>query len=251
MDPDLRLALELADVADEMALLRFRSRLRIQEKPDGSVVTDVDREVEEALRERIAQARPDDAVLGEEFGGPHDGERRWVLDPLDGTGRYIRGSRGWGAIIALVRNGEVAAGVITQPARQRRWWAAAGQGAWASDGRRLHVSVATTLSAAMFCDDNRGSAAWGRRHPGARLLRRCADGRSPGGMPMPAVIAEGLADLAVQFAAPWDLAAGVVIVGEAGGRVTDVEGRPRFDTGSALMSNGRLHEQALHALRDA
>ncbi len=251
MDPDLHVALELADIADGIAMARFGGRLHVEEKADGSMVTDVDRDVEAAQREHLARVRPGDAVLGEELGQSGDGPRRWVLDPLDGTARFARHRLGWGTIVALERDGEVAVGVMTQPARGRRWWAAQGEGAWASDGRRLRVSAATTLATALLCDDNRGSARWGspRRAPGARLALRCGECRTPQGIPVTIVVAEGLADVAVQLAAPWDLAAAKVIVEEAGGRFTDVEGRPRFDTGSALVSNGALHEQALRALR--
>lgn len=251
MDPDLQVALDLAAIADEMAMARFRGRLRVEEKPDGSLVTDVDRDVEEAQRAHLARVRPGDAILGEEFGQSGDGPRRWVLDPLDGTSHFARHSRTWGTIVALERDGDVAVGVMTQPVHGRSWWASRGQGAWASDGRRLEVSAATTLSTALLCDDNRGSARWGspRRHPAARLALRCGDCRTPRGAPVSMLVAEGLADLAVILAAPWDLAAAKVIVEEAGGRFTDVEGRPRFDTGSALLSNGTLHEQALRAVQ--
>jgi len=249
MDPDLRIALDLAAVADRLAMARFGGRLHVERKPDGSVVTDVDRDVETALREHLAAVRPGDAVLGEEFGGPASADRLWVLDPLDGTGRYLRGGRGWGAIVALVRGGEVAVGVMTQPARGRRWWAARGEGAWRSDGLRLRVSETATLSTALYCDDDRGSAGWGaRHHPGARLLRHCGDCRAPRGMPLEMVVAEGHADLTVREASPWDLAAATVIVEEAGGTCTDVHGRRRFDTGSALVSNGLLHDEALRAM---
>jgi histidinol-phosphatase len=250
MDPDLRVALDLADMADVMAMRRFGGRLHVQRKPDGSMVTDVDRDVETALREHLERVRPGDAVLGEEFGGPASGERRWILDPLDGTGRYVRGARDWGTIVALVRDGDVAVGVMTQPSRGRRWWAARGEGAWSSDGRRLQVSNAPALSSALLCDDHRGNASrGGRHHPGARLVGHCGDCRSPRGMPNALVVAEGGADLAVRIASPWDLAAGKVIVEEAGGAFTDIHGRPRFDTGSALVSNGLVHDEALRALR--
>jgi histidinol-phosphatase len=251
MDPDLRVALDLAGIADEIAVTRFGGHLHVQRKPDGSMVTDVDRDVETALREHLERVRPGDAVLGEEFGGPASGERRWVLDPLDGTGRYVRGGRDWGTIVALVRDGDVAVGVMTQPARGRSWWAARGEGAWSSDGRRLHVSDAPALATALFCADHRGSASrGGRRHPGARLIRHCGGCRPPRGMPNALVVAEGGADLCVQVASPWDLAAGKVIVEEAGGAFTDINGRRRFDTGSALVSNGLVHDEALRALRD-
>jgi histidinol-phosphatase len=250
-DPDLLIALELADIAGDIALRRFRGPLHLDHKPDGSPVTDADREVEAALRAHLAAVRPDDAVLGEELGATGgDAPRRWILDPIDGTRSFIRGRGTWTTLIALERDGEVALGVVSQPAHRRRWWAARGTGAWSSEGTRLHVSSQTRLSEARLCDDNRGSARWGPEdHPAARLGLRCATCRAARDRPLHMMVAEGRADLSVQLAAPWDLAPSKVIVEEAGGRFTDVDGGDRIDTGSALASNGVLHRQALAAIR--
>ena len=93
MSPDLELALRLADVADAISLRHYRSELTIETKPDLTPVTEADRGVEAELRRRLADERPDDAVLGEEGGAAGTGSRRWILDPIDGTRNYARGSR--------------------------------------------------------------------------------------------------------------------------------------------------------------
>jgi histidinol-phosphatase len=250
-DPDLGVALALADIADSLALQRFRGRLHVDHKADGSIVTDADVAVERALRSYLGQVCPGDSVLGEELGlAPGDPGRRWILDPIDGTRSFARGHESWGALIALERDGEVGVGVVCRPVQGRRWWAALGEGAWSDGGRRLQVSTQTRLSAARLCDDNRGSARWGPpHHPAARLALRCGSCRAPHDVPMPMLLAEGRAELSLQMAATWDLAPVKVIVKEAGGTVTDLEGRPRIDTGSALASNGHVHDQALQALR--
>ena len=206
-----------------------------------------------ALRERLTRDRPDDAVLGEELGlteGRGDGRRRWILDPLDSTRSFVHGHANWTVLIALERDGEVEVGVVAQPAHRRRWWATRGGGAWSADGRRLSVSAAARRGEARLCDDSRGNARWGPDdHPAAMLAVDCGSCRSPHDLPMHVVVAEGRAELALQRAAPWDFAPFAVIVEEAGGRFTDLDGGPRLDTGYALASNGLVHDQALEALR--
>ncbi len=137
MHPDLELALELTDIAAEIALPRFRDRdFAVTIKPDGSPVTDVDQAVERALRERLAQRRPDHAVLGEEYGASGESEWCWYLDPIDGTSGFVDGDPNWMTFVALGRGTEVAVGVISMPARAHRWWASRGDGAF-EDGRRI------------------------------------------------------------------------------------------------------------------
>jgi len=128
MNPDLELALELADIAAEIAVPRFEDRrLAVTIKPDGSPVTDVDRTVERALRARLAQRRPDHAVLGEEYGATGESEWRWYLDPIDGTSLFIDGDAAWMSFVALAHADEIVLGVISIPARSERWWASHGE----------------------------------------------------------------------------------------------------------------------------
>src|SRR4249920_1155217 len=123
MSPDLELALALADAADAISLSRFRaSDLRVETKPDLTPVTEADTAVEAAIRARLAADRPDDGLLGEEFGTVAGGSRRWIVDPIDGTRNYSRGIPVWATLIALEEDGELRLGVVSAPALGRRWW---------------------------------------------------------------------------------------------------------------------------------
>ena len=143
---DLALALELADIADGITLDRFESTdLSVDSKPDMTPVTDADLAVEAALRSRLEDARPADAVLGEEYGGNVTfSGRQWVIDPIDGTKNFVRGVPVWATLIALLEDGKPVVGVVSAPALARRWYASKGSGAWRTFGdgavRKLSVS---------------------------------------------------------------------------------------------------------------
>ena len=253
LDDDLQLALEMADAADAISMAAFRSSgLRVDTKADMSPVTEADRGVEVALRDRIAAARPGDAVVGEEFGttGEMAAQRRWYLDPIDGTGNYARGVPVFATLIALVEDGVAVAGVCSAPALQARWWAARGMGAF-ERGRAIHVSAVSDVgSAHLSYDDVRGFEAAGLEERFLALARRCWRSRGFGDFWSHVMVAEGGLDVAVEPEVnPWDLAPLQVIVEEAGGRFTDLGGTARFDGGSAVSSNGLLHAGVLAALR--
>jgi histidinol-phosphatase len=249
-DDDLHLALELADVADAMTTAAFRrSDLRVETKPDLTPVTEADRAVESALRERIESARPGDAVVGEEFGSSGESSRRWFLDPIDGTKNFVRGVPVFATLIALQQDGEVVAGVCSAPALHSRWWAARGSGAFA-DGRRIHVSAVNHLGDAQLSYDSvPGFEEEGLGERFLALARRCWRTRGFGDFWSHVLVAEGAVDVAVEpVVNPWDLAPLAVIVEEAGGRFTDLRGATRIDGGSAVSSNGLLHDTVLAAL---
>ena len=251
---DLALALRLADAADALSLPRFRAAdLRVERKPDRTPVTDADTAVEAALRALIAAERPGDAVLGEEEGGgvPAAG-RGWVLDPIDGTKNFSRGGAVWATLIGLVVDGEVAVGVASAPALGRRWWAARGHGAWTCDApgaapRRIAVSGVRELGDAyVSTTDLRTFTAQGRLQRWLDLTAACWETRAFGDFWQHCLVAEGVIDLAVDAAAnPWDLAALVPLLAEAGGALTDLAGVAGFDGGDGLSSNGALHAAAL------
>jgi histidinol-phosphatase len=253
VDRDLSFALELADLADSISLPRFRdAELVVESKPDRSPVTEVDREVERAMRERIGADRAGQAILGEEFGvdaAEHAAAVRWILDPIDGTKNYVRGIPVFATLIALEREGELVVGVASAPALGRRWWAARGEGAFA-DGRPIAVSKVERLEDAQLCYDS--VPGFERHGLGKRFLdlaRRCARNRGFGDFWQHMLVAEGAADIAVEpEVALWDLAASKVIVEEAGGRFTDLSGAARADGGSALSTNGQLHDEVLAIL---
>jgi histidinol-phosphatase len=241
VDADLALALELADAADAITVAGFRSRdLRVDTKPDLSPVTEADRAAERALRERLAQARPDDAFLGEETGergGDGGSGRRWIVDPVDGTRNFSRGVPVWATLVALERDGSVAVGVVSAPALGRRWWAVRGDGAFA-DGERIRVSrVARLDEAAVSVPAARGFPA------------RAWHVRDFGDFWQHVLVAEGSLDACVDPRLDlWDTAAVSVVVEEAGGRFTDLAGTDGPYGGAGISSNGLLHEELLATL---
>ncbi|MGH3623559.1 MAG: inositol monophosphatase family protein [Sciscionella sp.] len=252
---DLRLALRLADAADEITTRRFLATdLRVEDKPDRTPVTDADVAVEDRVRELLAGHSGED-VVGEERGGTVRDGRCWLVDPIDGTKNFSRGVPVWASLIALLVDGVPRLGVVSAPALHRRWWAASGAGAWTSvDGgepRPITVSgVGELADAYVSTTDQETWVARGIRERYLRLADQCLVSRAFGDFWQHCLVAEGAIDLAVEAeVSPWDVAALQVLVTEAGGTFTDLSGAPRHDGGSALSSNGRLHDAALGLLR--
>jgi len=238
VDADLALALELADLADGIALPRFRALdLAVRTKPDRTPVTEADEAVEREIRERLAEERPDDAILGEEEGASgSEPARRWILDPIDGTRNYSRGIPVWFTLIGLEVDGRVEVGVASAPALGRRWWARRGDGAFAN-GEPIRVSAVAQVEDAVvsFADSSRD-----RIEP---LLRRAWHPQAYSDAWAHLLVAEGAVDVAVEDRlAPWDIAALVPIVEEAGGRATAVDGTPPIQGPGLLTTNGVLHD---------
>jgi histidinol-phosphatase len=254
-DDDLALALALADLADSITLGRFRADdLQVETKPDLTPVTEADRAVEHAIRERLAAMRPQDAVVGEEFGSSARRlPRRWIIDPIDGTKGYVRGVPVWATLLALEDGGEIVVGIVSAPALQRRWWAVRGEGAFARDGlaespRPIHVSGVRSLQDAHVSYG--GLAEWtkiGRRETLLELISRCWRSRAFGDVWSYMMVAEGVVDIGgvEPNVTLWDLAAPLLIVEEAGGRFTDLHGVRRADGGSGVATNGLLHDATL------
>ena len=244
MGSDLDLALQLADAADAIALPRFRTELAIETKPDLTPVTEADRAVESEIRRMLAAERPDDAVLGEEEGAAGAGSRRWIVDPIDGTRNYARGIPVWATLIALEADGTVHVGVVSAPALCGRWWAERGAGAF-SNGERVHVSAIDRVEEAVL------SFSIETRVP--PLAREAWHARGLGDFWAHMLVAEGAVDGAVDAdgLSEWDLAAVQVIVEEAGGRFSNAAGESRIDSGSAITSNGLLHDELLAAVAGA
>ena len=242
MSPDLELALRLADAADAIAMARFRARdLVVETKPDRTPVTEADRAVEHELRAMLGVERRRDAILGEEQGESGSGHRRWVIDPIDGTRNYSRGIPVWATLIALQEDGLGVLGVVSAPALHRRWWAERGGGAHAG-GDVVHVSAVRQPEDAVL------SFALEQPLPG--LAARAWHARGYGDFWGHMLVAEGAIDGAIDAlgVSVWDLAAVQVIVEEAGGTFTDFAGQHRPDGGSAISSNGHLHEALLAAV---
>ena len=251
MNPDLRLALELADAADVITLKHFQSTtLAVRAKIDMSPVSEADEAVERAIRERLASERPDDGIVGEEFGTTGSSARKWVLDPIDATANYVRGIPVYGTLIALVENDTPLAGVISSPAMSRRWWASRGDGAFCN-GRAMHVSRIDAFENAHIAYPSVKD--WEKYGLGERfleLMRRCTRARGFGDFWMHMLVAEGAIEIACEpQVSAWDVAAVQIIVEEAGGRFTDLHGHATFDGGSAVSTNGLLHDGVLESLR--
>ena len=244
MGADLDLALRLADVADEIALSRFRARdLVVETKPDQTPVTDADRAVETELRTILGVERRRDAILGEEEGQTGSSARRWIVDPIDGTRNYLRGVPVWATLIALEDHGQVTVGVVSAPALHRRWWAERGAGAHAN-GDVVRVSRVARPEDAVL------TFALEQSLP--RLAGRAWHARGYGDFWSHMLVAEGAVDGAIDAigVSVWDLAAVQVIVEEAGGTFTDFAGEHRIDGNSAISSNGLLHADLLEAVRE-
>ena len=252
---DLAVALVLAAEADLIAIDRYRAQdLDVQLKPDRSHVTDADTRVEKIIREHLAQARPDDAIVGEEFGTEGTSTRQWIIDPIDGTSNFVRGVPIWGALISLVVDGVPEVGVVSAPALGRRWWAATGHGAWLQEQgrepRRLHVSGIDALAeASLSYNSLQHWDQYGRLNQLIGLSRDVGRTRAFGDLWSYMLLAEGAIDVAAEFdVKPWDIAALVPIVREAGGRVTDADGADALDTLSIVATNGLLHDAVLERI---
>lgn len=253
---DLAFALELANLADSISLPRFHAAdLKVDTKPDRTFVTDADLEVERVLRARIERDRPNDGFFGEESGRSDSGERRWILDPIDGTSNFMRGVPNWATLIALEVDGIPTIGVVSAPAFGGRWWAELGSGAWGQaagePARRLHVSGISQLEDASLSFQS--IAQWrdaGRLDSLLNLSKQVWRDRAYGDSWSYVLLAEGLLDIVAEFdVKAWDLAAHVPIVREAGGRFTDIDGNDTAWNGSALATNGLLHEATVHAVK--
>jgi len=253
---DLALALTLADRADMLTRARFGALdLRVDTKPDLTPVTDADRAVETDVRQVLGRDRPGDSVVGEEFGGATTFTgRQWIIDPIDGTKNFVRGVPVWASLIALLEDGVPSVGVVSAPALHRRWWAARGQGAFAAvdgtQGRRLSVSpVAELSSASLSFSSLSGWAQRGLRERFIELTDAVWRVRGYGDFLSYCLVAEGSVDIAAEpEVSVWDLAALDVLVREAGGKFTGLDGAAGPHRGSAVATNGLLHDHVLSCI---
>lgn len=291
LDEDLRLALQLADIADSISRERFLSQdLVVESKPDRTPVTDADRAIELALIDVLGTERPGDFMLGEEFGEqsgtvsehavgtsdhPH---RQWIIDPIDGTANFLRGVPVWATLIALAIDGDPVIGVVSAPALGKRWWAATENGAWVDDSadplsslplpdgltgilgepiaarpepRRIQVShVADLADASLSYNSLQHWDQAGYLDKLVALSRGVWRTRAYGDMWSYMMVAEGLIDVAGEFdLKPYDMAALIPIIREAGGRFSSIDGHNDCWHGTALATNGLLHDDMLDALR--
>lgn len=255
MTADLEFALDLAAAAETVVMGRYRAQdLHVETKPDRTPVSEADKAAESLLRRLIAEHRPHDGIVGEEFDDVHpQAPRQWVLDPIDGTRNYVRGVPVWATLIALLQDGVPTVGVVHAPALGRTWWAMTGHGAFTRDidgsERRICVSGVTRLADASFSFSD--PVGWPERTFEA-LWPRVDRVRAYGDFWSHMMVAEGVVDIAAEPSlSPWDQAALVPIVREAGGHMTGLDGRDLFDAGSSLTTNGHLHAQVLEVIASA
>ncbi len=254
-DDDLRLAHVIADQVDGLTMSRFRAQdLTVETKPDTTPVTDADRGAEEVVRSQLSRTRPRDAVVGEEMGTTGHGARRWVVDPIDGTKNFVRGVPVWATLIALLDGEDVVLGLVSAPALGRRWWAAVGSGAWSGKSlaaaSRLQVSGVDRLEdASLSYSSLSGWEEQGALDGFLDLTRSVWRTRGYGDFWSYVLVAEGAVDIATEpELALHDMAALVPIVTEAGGTFTSIRGVPGPFGGSALATNGLLHDQVRDVL---
>ena len=253
---DLELALRLADAADAQSLPRFDSPdLEVSTKADHSHVTDADLATERAIREILASERPEDGIFGEEFGAQGSTHRQWIIDPIDGTANFLRGVPLWGTMIALAIDGVPQVGVVSMPALGRRWWGAAGSGAWTAtdaEPRRIRTSSVSSLDDASVSFQSISQwAESGHLDQLLKLAGRVWRDRAYGDIYAYMLLAEGRIDMVAEFGVKeYDVAAAVPIVREAGGRMTGFDGTETISDLSTLATNGVLHDAFLELLHD-
>lgn len=256
---DLRLAHVLADAADNATMDRFKALdLKVETKPDMTPVSEADKQAEELIRGQLRRARPRDAVMGEEYGLEGVGPRRWIIDPIDGTKNYVRGVPVWATLISLMvptDHGQApVVGLVSAPALGRRWWAAAGGGAYTgrslSKATRMQVSEVASVEDASFAYSSLGG--WderGKLDGFLHLSKDCWRTRAYGDFWPYMMVAEGTVDMCAEpELSLWDMAANAIIVEEAGGTFTGLDGERGVHSGNAAASNGLLHGELLSYL---
>ena len=255
---DLALALAAAANADLVSLDRFKALdLVVSTKPDNTPVTDADQAVERIIRKTIEASRPTDQIFGEEMGssssepGPQSG-RQWIIDPIDGTAGFSRGIPIWGTLIALAMDGKPVVGVVSAPALGQRWWGGKGVCAWTQrsgekEATALAVSNVQNLSDATFSYNS--MVGWlddGRAQALKSLVQSVWRARAIGDFWAYMLVAEGALDIAGEAdLQPYDMAALVPIVEEAGGRFSSLDGHEGIWNGTALATNSFLHDEVL------
>ena len=247
---ELLFAQRLAAAADAITLPHYTHRsFNLDWKANNTEVTEADRDTESAIAALVLAERPEHGLFGEEHGlvGKPASPWRWIVDPIDGTSNFVRGIPVWATLIALthVEHGALV-GVVSAPAINRRWWAANGLGAFA-DGRRCHVSTVDQLNEAQVSVTfSKGWDALGKTDQLVQLQQQAYRARGFGDFWQHMLVAEGAIDLAIDAVglAPYDLAAVMVVVEEAGGKFTDRKGVRTFESDTAISSNGLLHDCA-------
>ena len=257
MQEELKLALELADLADSISLPRFFAQdFKTETKPDSTPVTESDRAVEAAIKAKLASERPADSIIGEEYGVQGvdlhgEGSRTWVIDPIDGTANYMRGVPVWATLISLNLSGKPTVSVVSAPAMGRRWWAAPGVGAFTRlvDGTVKQISVSKIEDLSQASMSYVSLKLWdelGALDNLMNLVRSVWRTRAYGDFWSYMLLAEGAIDLTCEHSLEiYDWAALVPIVEQAGGKITSYFEELNPTSSAVLATNGRLHDSVL------
>ena len=249
-EQDLALAIELADAADQISLARFRALdLNVETKPDMTEVTDADTSVEQKILELLGRNRPDDAIIGEEFGSSGQGSRMWIIDPIDGTSNFVRGVPVWATLIALSIDGKPTVSVVSAPAMGARWWAAPGVGSHTNSltggSRSLSVSNVSSVEDCSVSYNN--LQLWQKTEYLPQLLKlseKVWRTRAYGDFWSYMLLAEGAVDVVAEHGLKiYDIAALVPIIEQAGGTISDLSGELTEASSSVLATNKLLHNQ--------
>jgi histidinol-phosphatase len=240
------------DATDRIALEHFRVDVPYKNKDDGTPVTEADLAIENVLRKAIGETYPEDSVVGEEGGAAErtQSDRRWIIDPIDGTKNFRRGIPVFATLVALEEAGSIVVGVVSAPALRTRWYARKSGGAF-RDGNKISVSKVKDVSFAEICSGGVGTIAQeGLAEKFDDLCKKAARHRAFGDFWGHMLVAQGSMDVMVDPVVDlWDLAALKVIVEEAGGTMTSLSGEDRVDKGSAVTTNGHLHPAVVEALK--
>ncbi|HET9798043.1 MAG TPA: histidinol-phosphatase [Gemmatimonadaceae bacterium] len=253
LDARVAPAAELARLTGTVALRHYRTRLTVETKTDGSPVTIADRAAEEAARTWVRSHFPDDGILGEELGEERPGApRRWVIDPIDGTKAFIRGTPLWGSLVALCEGDQVLAGAAYFPAVDELLAAAPGAGCW-WNGRRCEVSSVSALDESTVLTTDERFRQRPERQAGWRALSAAAAvSRTWGDCFGYLLVATGRAEaMCDPILSPWDAAALQPIIEEAGGIFTDWDGARTAFGGSAVATNRALGDRVRGVLTTA
>ena len=250
LNNELQLALKVADAAAAVSLAGFNARsFTVERKADKSEVTEIDRATETAITNILRAERPEHSVYGEEHGivGPSEAKYQWVIDPIDGTSNFVRGVGVWASLIALVENNVPILGVVCAPALQMRWWAITGGGAF-FNGQPIRVSKVDTMrEASLSITSGKGWDKLGATSSLSKLQNDVSRVRGYGDFWQHMLVAQGSVDIAIDNIglAPYDIAALVPIVQEAGGKFSDRFGANDWRANSLITTNGLLHDATL------
>lgn len=252
LDELFEFAVDLAWRAGRSTLAGFQAGIDVERKADASPVTEADRRAERLMRHRIEERFPDDGIVGEEYGAVRaDAERRWILDPIDGTRSFVHGVPLYGTLVGVEVRGEPVVGVIHLPALDETVAAAAGLGCW-WNARRARVSTTATLADALvLTSDLTSPRSAGTEAGWDRLLGRTGLSRTWGDCYGYALVATGRADAMIDpVLSIWDAAAVAPVVREAGGAVSALNGAPRHDAGSLVATNAALADAVRACFRE-